>query len=94
MFIVTMDKIIDRSEMYALDVNHQVSIRFISSDRDAAISKAKNWARIRRMKEDLPQNHAIARFVNDRCRIAVLDIPEGEVVSVLAAPVIHSMYYE
>lgn len=94
MFMVSEYVMQDRSQVYALDRSHYVRLRYLSSSLEEASSFARHLAEQHHMEEEPQQGSAVLRFSGSSRQVAVLDVPEGESMSVLACPAIHDMYVE
>jgi hypothetical protein len=101
MFVVSEYVCRDRSQVYELDRSHYVRLRFLSSSFEEASSFARRLAAQHHMEEEEPQGSAVLRFSgssqspsHSHRHVAVLDVPEGESMSVLACPAIHDIYVE
>ena len=100
MFVVSEYVCQDRSQIYALGRSHYVRLRYLSSSLEEASSFARRLAVQHHMEEEGPQGSAVLRFSgssrqsSSRRQVAVLAVPEGESMSVLACPAIHDIYVE
>ena len=94
MFVVSEYVCRDRSQLYELDRSHRVRLRYLSSSLEEASSFARSLALQYRLQEEEPQGSAVMRFSSSRRQVAVLDVPEGESISVLACRAIHDQYIE
>jgi len=94
MFVVSEYVCRDRSQVYALDRSHYVRLRYLSSSLEEASSFARRLAEQHHMEEEESQGSAVLRFSGSSRQVAVLDVPEGESMSVLACPAIHDIYVE
>jgi len=96
MYLVVSYEMVNRSEFCVLDRVHRVAVRGVYSDYDQAEDRAASIAQVEECFAEEARGAAVRRFVRDSgdYEVAVLDVPEGEDVSVLAAPVIHDYYAE
>lgn len=94
MFVVCEYVCRDRSQLYELDRSHYVRLRYLSSSLEEASSFARSLAVQHHLEEEEPQGSAVLRFSGSSRQVAVLDVPEGESISILACPAIHDVYIE